>query len=195
MITDINQLDFDKLYTYADYLTWEFNEGVELLKGRIFKMAAPSRQHQKISRVISGELYIFFKNQECEFFSAPFDVRLPLPPHRIKGDKMDTVVQPDICVICDLSKLDDRGCNGAPDVVIEILSPGNGKKELKNKYDLYESAGVQEYWVVHPKETFVVRYNLNEEEKYIGSRFYTEDDIVESKVLEGFQLEINKIFQ
>lgn len=194
MITDINQLDFNKLYTYADYLTWQFNERVELLKGRIFKMAAPSRQHQKISRVISGELYIFFKNQECEFFSAPFDVRLPLPSNRIKDDKVSTVVQPDICVICDLSKLDDRGCNGAPELIIEILSPGNSGKEKREKFDLYESAGVQEYWVVQPKDFFVIRYNLNAEGKYIGSRLYTEEDVIKSKVLEGFELELKQIF-
>jgi Uma2 family endonuclease len=195
MITDINQLDFDKTYTYADYLTWKFSERVELIKGKIFRMAAPSRQHQKISRIISGELYVFLKENNCELFAAPFDVRLPLPTHRIKGDKASTVIQPDICVVCDLSKLDDSGCNGAPDLVIEILSPGNAKKEMKEKYDLYESAGVREYWVVQPNESFVIRYNLDDKGQYVGSRLYTEDDIIESKVLEGFQIEINKVFQ
>jgi Uma2 family endonuclease len=194
MITDINQLDFNKLYTYSDYLTWKFSERVELIKGKIFRMAAPSRVHQRISRIISGELYLFLKNQSCEFFSAPFDVRLPLPPHRIKGDKVSTVVQPDICVVCDLSKLDDRGCNGAPDLIVEILSPGNSGREMKEKYDLYESAGVQEYWVVQPSEPFIIRYNLDTTGTYIGSRFYTEGDTITSKVLVGFEVELDQIF-
>ncbi|NJN77536.1 MAG: Uma2 family endonuclease [Saprospiraceae bacterium] len=196
MITDINQLDFNKKYTYADYLTWQFQERVELLKGRIFKMAAPSRQHQEISLMLERHIdrFMLDNNSRCKLYHAPFDVRLPLPTHRIKGDKVSTVVQPDICVICDLSKLDNRGCNGAPDVVIEILSPGNGRRERKEKYDLYESAGVQEYWVVQPNESFVIRYNLDEKGQYIGSRLYTEDDVMESKVLEGFQIDINQIF-
>lgn len=196
MITDINQLDFNKVYTYADYLTWQFSERVELLKGRIFKMAAPSRQHQKISLILERKIdnFLFKQKSDCELYHAPFDVRLPLPTYKIKENKVDTVVQPDICVVCDLSKLDNRGCNGAPELVIEILSPGNGRRERKEKYDLYESAGVQEYWVVQPNESFVIRYNLDDKRQYVGSRLYTEDDTMESKVLEGFQIEINEIF-
>ncbi len=194
MITDINQLDFSKTYTYADYLTWQFSERVELIMGRIFKMSAPNRLHQRISIVLSGELYSFLKKSSCELFAAPFDVRLPLPPHRIKGDKVNTVVQPDICVVCDLDKLDEKGCQGAPDLIIEILSSGNSKREVQDKFDLYESAGVQEYWVVQPTEKFITRYNLDENNKYIGSRLYTEDDTIASKVLQGFQVEVNQIF-
>lgn len=194
MITDINQLDFNKRYTYSDYLTWQFTERVELLRGKVFKMAAPSRVHQEISGFLYFRLYSFLQNQPCKVYSAPFDVRLPLPPHKIKGEKADTVVQPDICVICDLSKLDDKGCNGAPELIIEILSSGNSKREVQDKFDLYESAGVLEYWVVQPTEKFIIRYNLDEKDKYIGSRLYTEDDTVESNVLQGFQIEVNQIF-
>lgn len=196
MITDINQLDFNKKYTYADYLTWQFKERVELLKGKIFKMAAPNRQHQKISLAMERRIdnFLFKNKSKCELYHVPFDVRLPLPPHRIKGDKVSTVVQPDICVICDLSKLDNQGCNGAPELIIEILLPGNSNKEKREKFDLYESAGVKEYWVVQPKDFFVIRYNLNIEGKYIGSRLYTEEDVIESKVLEGFELNLEQVF-
>ena len=194
MITDINQLDFSKTYTYADYLTWQFSERVELIMGRIFRMSAPNRLHQKISGNLFFSLRLFLQHSKCEAYTAPFDVCLPLPPHRIKDDKIDTVVQPDICVICDLSKLDEQGCNGAPDLIIEILSSGNSKREVQAKFDLYESAGVQEYWVVQPTEKFITRYNLDENNKYIGSRLYTEDDTIESKVLQGFKIEINQIF-
>src|SRR5690606_15294096 len=122
-----------KVYTYADYYSWKFKERVELLKGKILKMSpAPSRQHQKISADISFELRKFLTGKTCQVFYAPFDVRL----ERVKNDKLiQNVVQPDICVICDLTKLDDRGCSGAPELIVEILSPGNTKKEMKYKFE------------------------------------------------------------
>lgn len=194
MIIDINQLDFNKLYTYTDYLTWQFSERVELIKGRIFKMAAPSRLHQQVSMNILLKMGRFLEDSPCKLYHAPFDVRLPLPPHSVKGDKVDTVVQPDICVVCDLSKLDDKGCNGAPDLVIEILSSGNTKKEMKDKYDLYESAGISEYWLVQSSEQFIIRYHLDHTGKYIGSRFFTEDDTIESFAIAGLKIEVNQVF-
>ena len=196
MITDINQLDLSKTYTYADYLTWQFSERVELIMGRIFRMSAPSRLHQEISLTLERQIdnFLLKENSTCKLYHAPFDIRLPLPTHRIKGDKVNTVVQPDICVVCDLDKLDEKGCQGAPDLIIEILSSGNSKREVQDKFDLYESAGVQEYWVVQPTEKFITRYNLDENNKYIGSRIFTEDDTIESKVLQGFKIEVNQIF-
>lgn len=109
-ITSLDQLDLNVRYTYADYLKWQFQERVELIKGFIRQMAAPSVQHQRISARIQGPLWSFLKNQQCDVFSAPFDVRLPLPAHRIKVHKVDTVVQPDLCIVCDRQKLDERGC-------------------------------------------------------------------------------------
>ena len=91
------------------------------------------------------------RKKPCQAFSAPFDVWLPLPKNIQSNDKIDTVVQPDICVICDLEKLDNQGCNGAPDWVIEILSKATSKKDLNEKFDLYQNAGVKEYWIVHPR--------------------------------------------
>lgn len=154
-ITDINQLDFGKTYTYADYLTWKFKERVELLKGRIFRMSpAPNRKHQQIAGNLYFKLRSTFANEQCKLYFAPFDVRLP----RISKDNQEiiTVVQPDICIVCDPNKLDGKGCIGAPDLIIEILSPGNSQKELKNKFDLYEEAGVKEYWLVYPSEESVI---------------------------------------
>ncbi len=195
MITDINQLDLSKKYTYTDYLTWHFKERVELIKGRIFKMSpAPNRRHQTISRVLQGELYIFLKNKICQLFVAPFDVRLPLPMPKQKEGKVDTVVQPDVVVVCDENKLDEQGCNGAPDVVIEILSPGNSKREMKDKYQLYESAGIKEYWLVDPEHEFVIIYALNEEGRYIGSTPFTDEDVVESNVLKGLKIKLSEVF-
>ena len=144
MITSLDQLDLNKKYTYADYMSWQFQERVELIKGRIFKMApAPNRKHQEISGNLVHFISTFLWKKKCKFYHAPFDVRL------IKEGN-DTVVQPDICVVCDLSKLDKQGCNGAPDLVVEILSSGNNRKELKEKFLLYEINGVQEYWLINP---------------------------------------------
>ncbi|MDO5104955.1 Uma2 family endonuclease [Capnocytophaga sp.] len=164
-ITNINQLDVaNGVYTYADYLLWKFEERVELLKGKIFKMSpAPSLRHQKISMNLSGLLWQFFKGKKCQLFSAPFDVRLPKKNE--KGDQIHTVVQPDLCVICDENKLDERGCIGAPDLIIEILSPGNSKKEMKNKFELYQESGVEEYWIVNPTDENIL-VNVLEDGKY-----------------------------
>jgi Uma2 family endonuclease len=196
VITSIDQLDLEKRYTYADYLTWRFKERVELIKGHIFKMSpAPSMRHQKISILLSSEMFNFLKGSTCQIFSAPFDVRLPLPPKKVKGDKVDTVVQPDIVVVCDEGKLDERGCFGAPDMVVEILSPGNSRHEMRDKYDLYENAGVREYWIVDPDREFITIYELNELGKYVGSRPFTAGDKAPSKVMEGFEMDVAAIFE
>lgn len=182
------------LYTYADYLTWDLKERVELLKGKIFKMSpAPNMMHQKISIRISSKIFNFLVDNKCEIFSAPFDVRFPGKSK--KDEDITTVLQPDICVICEQSKLDDRGCNGAPDIVIEILSPVNNKKELKNKYEIYESSGVKEYWVVSPQDKTFLAYTLDSDGKYIPGRLLVEGHIYESIVLKGFVLNLEEIFK
>jgi Uma2 family endonuclease len=192
-ITTFEELDLNKHYTYADYLTWRFKERVELIKGRIFKMSpAPGMRHQKIAGTFYGHIWTFLKGKPCLVFSAPFDVRLPLPPKRAKGGKVDTVVQPDIVVVCDEDKLDERGCFGAPDMVVEILSRGNSRREMHQKFDLYEHAGVTEYWVVDPLREMIIVYTL-EKGRYYGSRPYLKGDVVPSGVLDGFLLDTTDI--
>src|SRR5690554_1151471 len=155
-------------YSYADYLTWEIDEMVEIIKGRLFKMtAAPSRIHQKVAGKLYHWLYGFLDGKPCEVYIAPFDVRLPTSSPR--NEDVYTVVQPDISVICDKNKLDDAGCIGAPDLIVEILSPGNNKKELKNKYEVYQESGVKEYWVIHPSEQTLLIYSLKNDD-YVPSR-------------------------
>jgi Uma2 family endonuclease len=181
------------VYSYADYLTWEFDEMVELIKGKIFKSAAaaPRRIHQKVSGNIFFRLYQHLENHPCDVFSAPFDVRLPVKSK--KNEDIFTVVQPDISVICDKSKLDDLGCIGAPDLIVEILSPGNNQKELKNKYEVYEESGVKEYWIVSPYVSTLLVYTLIEG-KYVPSKLFTVGDIVESKCIPGFKLDLDEVF-
>ncbi len=184
-------LNLNLVYTYADYLKWTFAERVELIKGKIFEMSAPSRTHQDLSTFIHGELYDYLKHKNCKVYSAPFDVRLP---RKSKDDKdIITVVQPDICVICDKSILDAKGCLGAPDIVVEILSPSNNVTELRNKYDIYLEAGVKEYWVVSPQDQTFLVYTLADG-KYIPSRLMVAGDTMTSSVLEGFSLDLKALF-
>jgi Uma2 family endonuclease len=185
-------LDLDKVYTYADYYKWKFEERVELIKGRIFKMSpAPNRMHQVVAGKIHIKIGVFLNNNPCQVYMAPFDVRLP---RKSKDDKdIITVLQPDLCVICDPSKLDSRGCVGAPDIVVEVLSPSNNKKELQNKYEVYEESGIKEYWVVMPSEKTMLVYTLTNG-KYVPSRLMVSGDLITSSVLPGFSMDLTDVF-
>ncbi|MCU4165577.1 Uma2 family endonuclease [Carboxylicivirga caseinilyticus] len=190
MISNINQIDINKHYTFKDYLTWQFKTRVELIKGRIFKMSpAPSPIHQEIAVALSSELYQFLKTKDCKVFSAPFDVRLDS-----MQDDSQSVVQPNICIVCDLSKIDNKGCNGAPDLVVEIISPSTAKKDLHEKYDLYERSGVKEYWIIHPFERTLTCFLLNNAGLYKATKPLTEGDTVKSELLPGFELNLTNIF-
>jgi len=148
-ITDISQLDLKKQYTYADYLTWQFEDRLELIKGWIFKMSpAPKRKHQRVEAKIFSKLYNHLEDCVCQVYTSPFDVRLK--KNKGSDDEVDTIVQPDISVFCDLSKLDDRGAIDAPDLVVEITSESTMKRDYNDKFNLYEANGVQEYWIVNP---------------------------------------------
>ncbi|MFK7904330.1 MAG: Uma2 family endonuclease [Chitinophagales bacterium] len=194
MITSLDQLDFSKQYTYSDYILWKFQERVELLKGWIFPMAAPSAIHQEISTNLNGFLWTFLRKNSCKLYAAPFDVRLPLPQNKAIGNKIDTVVQPDLCVICDENKIKKQGCIGAPDLMVEILSPGNSKKEMKGKFELYEEAGVLEYWIVDPVHRSVLVYYLKNG-KFVGiTPPYTDEDILTSTVFQELKIDLSEVF-
>ncbi|MCX7095437.1 MAG: Uma2 family endonuclease [Methylobacter sp.] len=162
-ITQLSQLDLNGTYTYADYLTWQFDEALELIKGKIMLMSpAPNVNHQRISIRLGAILYNFLKQKSCQPFAAPFDVRLyDKNKSRVANQDIYTVVQPDLCVICDSNKLDAQGCLGSPDWIIEILSKGNSKKEMQIKYELYQENGVMEYWLVYPVEQSVYQFILD----------------------------------
>lgn len=196
MITDINKLDLSKRYTYADYLTWQFDEVVELIKGKVFRMSpAPGTSHQLLSGNLFSLIHQYLKGKDCRVFAAPFDIRLPLPPEEHSPEKTDTIVQPDISVICDLSKLDDRGCEGAPDWIIEILSKSTAAKDLTEKYALYEQAGVKEYWVVHPNDGTLLVYRLNEEGVFqlLRQTPFVKGDRVPVGIFPGFEVAMEEV--
>ena len=192
-VLTLEDIDLSLTYSYANYLTWLFDDRVELIKGKVFKMSGPARLHQQISIHISSMLFNFLLGKPCKVYNAPFDVRFY---KESKADKdIYTVLQPDICVICDLTKLDDKGCIGAPDIVIEILSPGNNKMELLHKYGIYEEFGVKEYWVVGPVEKTLLKYTLDAKGKYQPSKLFTLSERVHSEVLPGFELDLDAVFE
>jgi Uma2 family endonuclease len=194
MITDINELDFTKQYTYADYLTWRFQERVELIKGWVYKMSpAPSRLHQQISQTMSSEIYNYLKGNSCEVYSAPFDVRLINKRKSSTDKEVINVVQPDVCVICDVSKLDDKGCFGAPEFIIEIINKGNTKRDVQQKFELYQENGVLEYWIVQPGDGIVTVFDL-ENDKYQMRKIYSEEDVIEVAVVSGLSIDMKMVF-
>lgn len=189
-IYDINDLDFSKTYSYADYLLWKFKERVELFKGKIHRMSpAPSMSHQKVVFEMAKIIDRLKNSDTCATFIAPFDVEL------FPETKQSTTLQPDVCVVCDPHKLDERGCHGAPDLIVEVLSKGNSKKEIKEKYDLYEEAGVKEYWIIDYLRRTVTLHHLTKERKFQPQRMLTEGDTISSILFPSLSCEINDIFK
>ncbi len=195
-MTSFQDLDLNKTYTYADYMTWKFQERVELFLGKVVKMSpAPNMRHQEVATVLTVKFFNFLEGKKCKVFSAPFDVRLPLPKDKQTPDKINTVVQPDITVVCDLNKLDEQGCKGAPDLVVEVLSPGNTKKEMRDKLRIYQNAGIPAYWLIDPEHEFILLYHLDKKGMYNSSLPYVEEDIIESQALKGFKLDVEEVFR
>ena len=180
-------------FTYGDYLTWPEDERWELLNGIAYNMTpAPSRKHQEIS----GQLHTLFNNylkgKPCRVYAAPFDVRLPQMQE--SDEQISTVVQPDIVVVYDKNKLDDRGCQGSPDLVVEITSPSTFQKDLKEKFNLYERAGILEYWIVYPEQNTLAVFHLTNEGKYSRPEVYTEQDSVVVGIFADLIIELQDVF-
>jgi len=190
------QLNSNIKYSYADYLLWDDDKRYELFNGKVEAMTpAPALQHQRLSIKIIGEFIIFFKNKNNPFevFHAPFDVRLPKLNIENDDEKIYTVVQPDIIVICDKEKIDERGCIGAPDLIVEILSPSTSKKDVDDKFHLYEEAGVKEYWIVHPEEKTLTVFMLKDN-KYQFQKIYSEADKVKVGIFKDMIIDLSYIF-
>jgi Uma2 family endonuclease len=208
-------------YTYGDYCSWPDEERWEIIKGVPFAMSpGPNRFHQRIAYALISQISAQTpKENKCEIYFAPFDVRLP--EHDEADDFITTIVQPDISVICNKEKLDDQGCRGAPDLIMEILSPSTASRDLQIKKDLYEKHGVKEYWIVHPGDTIVIVYRQIEseqiynelingsmseeeherasvisEETYLFDKgtVYTEKDTVTLNAPEGVVIQLSEVF-
>jgi Uma2 family endonuclease len=177
-------------FTYADYKAWELKPGerYELIDGIAYAMSAPNDRHQAILMELARQIANFLVDKPCKVRPAPYDVRL----FYAEDESDDVVVQPDISVICDELKRGNEGCRGAPDLVIEILSPSNTAIEMQRKLELYRDAGVQEYWIVNPDRDAVTVYRL-EGGRYV-TRFYRAADTVRSPALPGLEVPLNTVF-
>jgi Uma2 family endonuclease len=186
----------DQRFNYRDYLTWPEDERWELIEGLAYQMAAPSRRHQAISMLLSRRLGNFLEGKPCRVYAAPFDVLLPELGEEDDGE-VSNVVEPDLAVFCDPSKLTTAGARGAPDLAIEVLSPSNTVLALRQKFDLYERMGVREYWIVDPAGEWINRFDRGS-----GGRFgepEARDPLfkkgpIPSKVLEGFSIDPTELF-
>jgi Uma2 family endonuclease len=189
-ISKFEEIDLNLEYNYANYLKWFFPERVEIIKGKVLKMApAPNTGHQRVLLELGGLLWQSLKGKVCQPFIAPFDVRLS----KFKEDKaIDSVVQPDLCIICDPKKIDEKGCNGAPDMIVEILSPSTAQRDLELKYSLYEENGVKEYWIVQPNDQIVSVFDL-EGEKYQLRGIYHRLKTVLLKTI-GLEIDLREVF-
>jgi len=187
-------IDLNKRYTYADYLTWLDDKRRELINGFVHLMTpVPKRRHQGISSFLNYSIFNYLKNKKCKIYAAPFDVRLP-KNDETADEKIYTVVQPDISVICDLAKLDDRGCIGAPDLIVETLSPATAKKDMNDKFVLYQQSGVKEYWIVNPNDENINVFLLDNKGKYQLMGMYAGDMKIKVNIFENLEIKLEDIF-
>ena len=184
----------EERYTYGDYRTWDDDLRWELIYGEAFCMSpGPGTAHQSLAAKLFTKLGGYFEGKECQAFFAPFDVMLPY------GDEpeyeIDTVVQPDIMVVCDKSKLQDNGIKGAPDVVFEILSPSTTQRDLDDKFRLYERAGVKEYVIVDPRNNVVFAHRRDAEGRFSWRKVYGADDVLEFGMFPELKIPLSPVWE
>ncbi|MCF6096029.1 Uma2 family endonuclease [Thermovorax subterraneus] len=182
-----------KIYTYRDYASWPEEERCEIIDGVLYMQAAPSRIHQEILMELSRQIANYLAGKPCKVYPAPFCVRLPDGDEKSDKD-IKTVVEPDISIVCDQSKLDEQGCIGAPDMIIEITSPSSVRKDRLQKFYKYEKAGVREYWIVEPEEKLVSVFVLGANNKYGRPDIYTEGDEIKVSIFPDLIISLKGIF-
>jgi Uma2 family endonuclease len=184
----------DEKFTYADYLAWPDEERWELIEGEAYNMSpGPGTTHQTLTGTIFRKISDFLEGKKCRVFLSPLDVRLKECPADSDED-IFTVVQPDLLVVCDRSKIDARGINGAPDLVVEILSESTAYKDQTKKLALYEKHGVREYWIVNPGAKYILIYRAADNGLFDKPEYCRSGDIITSAVLEGFSAACDDIF-
>jgi len=186
-------------YTYADYLTWNGeNERYEIIDGRLYDMSpAPATDHQIVVTNLSEILSPFFKNKGCRVFAAPFDVRLDprmKPVKKERDEEIKTVVQPDVSVYCNKSRLDEKGGNGAPDIIVEVLSPHTRDKDLSTKLLLYMRNKVKEYWIADPENQTIRKFVLDDKGYYLFAGTFSKEEKLTSEQFEDLEVELKNVF-
>lgn len=188
----LSKRDVNKKYSYQDYQQWSDDERYELIDGIPYLMSpAPSVKHQRVCRELLAEFVMYLRDKECEVFDAPFDVRLFV--ENKEDDEIDHVVQPDLVLICDKSKLDDKGCNGSPDLIVEVISPSTAKYDRWVKFKLYERARVKQYWIVEPENETIEVFQL-ESDRYRLQGVYGKGDPLLVNMFEDFTMDLKTIF-
>jgi Uma2 family endonuclease len=188
------RLNQKERFTYSDYLTWPDDERWEIIYGVAYAMSpAPGMRHQELSGEIFRQLANYLKGKPCKPFAAPFDVRLS-ENESTSDNYIETVVQPDIVVVCDRSKLDDKGCKGAPDLVIEITSPSTAKNDVTIKFDLYQSNAVKEYWIIQPEDQTVMVFKLQDNRKYAAPERYAANGRLPVPLLGDLVIDLGEVF-
>ncbi|KUJ89628.1 MAG: hypothetical protein XD37_2157 [Thermoanaerobacter thermocopriae] len=182
----------NKKYTYADYLTWSEEERWEIINGVPYLQAAPTWQHQAVLLELARQFANYLQDKSCRVFTAPFDLRIPEANE--KDEETTNVVQPDIIIICDNSGLKKTGYYGVPELIIEVVSPSTGQKDKIEKFNLYEKAGVKEYWIVEPDEKVVMVFTL-EEGRYGRPQMYSEEDKVKVSIFDNLVIELKPVFE
>ena len=208
-VRESQQVRKSKQLTYEDYLSWNDNQRYELIEGKVYNMTpAPSRLHQKISGELFRQIANYLSENDCEIYAAPFDVRLIdtqdkkdsnfdkkiEKPNKPNNSDIITVVQPDLVVVCNEDNLDEKGCLGAPDLIIEITSPSSAARDRKVKRNLYEKHNVKEYWIVDPNAMVTEVYLLNEDNKYGKPNVYTKKDEILVDTLSDLKIDLDQIF-
>jgi Uma2 family endonuclease len=181
----------EQTFSYADYVTWPEEERWEILDGKAYMHATPSRIHQEISGELFAQFHAYFKGKPCRVYTAPFSVRLDME----KNEKdIKNVVEPDISIVCDSSKLDEKGCKGAPTMIIEIVSPSSGRIDKVTKFNKYEQAGVKEYWIVEPDQRLISVFVLQANGRYGRPETYTDEDTVKVAMFPDLEIDLKTVF-
>jgi len=189
-MSEAYELREERKFTYADYKDWELKPGerYELIYGEPYAMPAPNSRHQEILTELASQFHAYLRKKPCRVYPAPYDVRLFYED----DESDDTVVQPDITIMCDKEKRGEEGCRGAPDLVVEILSPSNTAIEMQRKFRLYQEAGVREYWVVDPENKALTVHCFQEDT--ISSRIYGSSGTAPVSILQGFNISLDEVF-
>jgi len=181
----------EERYTFADILNWDIDARIELIDGMPYMMAPPTTEHQRILMELSYQLRAFLEGKKCQVFPAPFGVRL-FSKKEDRPEDETGLLEPDITVVCDPGKLDKHGCKGAPDFIVEIISPSSQRRDRLEKYNLYQMAGVREYWIVDPERKLVQAVAL-EDGRYPLPQVYTATDKAPVSVLEGCVIDLGPV--
>lgn len=181
-------------YTYADYLSWSEDERWEIIDGIAYMQATPSPIHQEISGGLFVQFYQYLSGKPCKVYPAPFCVRLTKDDNK-NNENIKVVVEPDIAIVCDKTKIDGKGCNGAPDLIVEIISPSSVKNDKLIKFNKYEKAGVKEYWIVEPEGKLVSVFVLLEDQRYGRPEIYSEDDNIKVSIFPDLIVDLKPVFE